>query len=84
MYGREPRLFCEIVDGDPVGEVSAVAEEDIEAFVRERTEADADVFNKVLVNIEKAQERQKAAYREKKDKGQALHHHSWYGGAEEK
>ncbi|KAL2098431.1 hypothetical protein ACEWY4_007638 [Coilia grayii] len=66
MYGREPRLFSEIASDVPVGEVAAVEEEDIEAFVSERAEADAVVFDQVRENVEKAQERQKAAYRRKK------------------
>ncbi|XP_056132883.1 uncharacterized protein LOC130109943 [Lampris incognitus] len=70
MYGREPRLFSEIAGDGPAADdpVAEVEDEDIEAFVHGRAEADADVFDKVRQNIEKAQERQKAAYLRRKKK----------------
>ncbi|KAL2087160.1 hypothetical protein ACEWY4_018219 [Coilia grayii] len=59
----------QIASDVPVGELAAVEEEDIEAFVSGRAEAEAVVFDQVRDSVEKAQERQKAAYRRKKKKG---------------
>ncbi|CAL8352202.1 unnamed protein product [Boreogadus saida] len=66
-------------------DIASPDNEDIEKYVQARAESDGKVIDKVIANIEKAQERQKEAYkrRNKQEGDQALQDHTRHGGPEE-
>ncbi|XP_048093482.1 uncharacterized protein LOC125291015 [Alosa alosa] len=59
----------ERAERDAEAYVKERAERDVEAYVKGRAERDAEVFEKVHANLEKAQQRQKVAYRNRSKRG---------------
>ncbi|KAJ8412056.1 hypothetical protein AAFF_G00143230 [Aldrovandia affinis] len=70
MYGREPRLSSEITgDIPPLVEVDGIDEDTVADYLQARAEKDEEVFDKVRLNVEKAQEKQRKTYRRRIKKG---------------
>ncbi|KAJ8333683.1 hypothetical protein SKAU_G00410020 [Synaphobranchus kaupii] len=71
MFGREARLFTELTSDCPEVRVASLDpdEDSVEAFVQLRGGQDEKVLGKVICNVERAQERQKLAYRWKTKRG---------------
>ncbi|XP_062338233.1 uncharacterized protein LOC134036993 [Osmerus eperlanus] len=70
MYGREPRLSTEITGDLPHEvEVDGPGEGAFEDYLQTRANNDEEVFDKVRLNVEKAQEKQQEAYRRRTKNG---------------
>ncbi|KAJ8358342.1 hypothetical protein AAFF_G00013400 [Aldrovandia affinis] len=70
MYGREPRLSSEITgDIPPLVEVDGIDEDTVADYLQARAEKDEEVFDKVRLNVEKAQEKKRETYRRRIKKG---------------
>ncbi|KAJ8404616.1 hypothetical protein AAFF_G00334790 [Aldrovandia affinis] len=69
-YGWEPRLSSEITgDIPPLVEVDGIDEDTVADYLQARAEKDEEVFDKVRLNVEKAQEKQRETYRRRIKKG---------------
>ncbi|KAK6328927.1 hypothetical protein J4Q44_G00009050 [Coregonus suidteri] len=69
-YGREPQLLTEITETPP--DVVEVVQQDQNVFedhFQARTEKDVEVFDKVRLNMDRVQEKQKESYRSRIKKG---------------